>query len=63
MYISVSEICYYQIRQPTIGSLTIDPAFLCGTICRRNENQNDKRTDRHSLKDIKNDDLVNHGAY
>jgi hypothetical protein len=37
MYISVSGISYHQMQQQAIGSLTIDPAFLCGTICRRDE--------------------------
>ena len=36
-YINVSVICYHQILQITIGSLTIDRAYLCGTTCRRSE--------------------------
>ena len=37
VYTNVSGICYHQILQLTIGSLTIDPAFLCGTTCRKSE--------------------------
>ena len=37
VYTSVSGICYHQILQLIIGSLTIDPAFLCGTTCRKSE--------------------------
>jgi hypothetical protein len=37
VYTNVSGICYPQILQLTIGSLTIDPAFLCGTTCRKSE--------------------------
>ena len=36
-YINVLGICYHQILQLTIGSLTIDRVYLCGTTCRRNE--------------------------
>src|ERR687898_2391570 len=37
VYTNVLGICYHQILQLTIGSLTIDPAFLCGTTCRKSE--------------------------
>ncbi len=37
VYTNVSGICYRQILQLTIGSLTIDPAFLCGITCRKSE--------------------------
>ena len=36
-YMNVSGICYHQIMQLTIGLLTIDPACLCGTTCRKSE--------------------------
>src|SRR5215210_7520481 len=37
-YTNVSGICYHQtLLQLTIGSLTIDRAYLCGTTCRRSE--------------------------
>ena len=36
-YTNVSGICYRQILLLTIGSWTIDPAYLCGTTCRKNE--------------------------
>ncbi len=37
VYTNVSGISYPPILQLTIGSLTIDPAFLCGTTCRKSE--------------------------
>jgi hypothetical protein len=37
VYTNVSGICYHQMLQLTIGSLTIDPAFPCGTTCRKSE--------------------------
>ena len=36
-YTNVLGICYHQTLQLTIGSLTIDRAYLCGTTCRRSE--------------------------
>jgi hypothetical protein len=36
-YTNVSEIYCRQILQLTIGSLIIDPAYLCGITCRKSE--------------------------
>src|SRR5687767_4596244 len=36
-YTNVSGICYHLIAQLTIGLLTIDPACLCGTTCRKSK--------------------------
>src|ERR671910_3341303 len=36
-FTNVSGICYHLIAQLTIGLLTIDLAYLCGTTCRKNE--------------------------
>jgi hypothetical protein len=36
-FTNVSGIYYHLIVQLTIGLLTIDPACLCGTTCRKNK--------------------------
>ncbi len=43
VYTNASGICYPPILQLAIGSLTIDPAFLCGTTCRKSEKISDKK--------------------
>jgi|ERR687895_1445310 hypothetical protein len=53
VYTNASGICYPPILQLTIGSLTIDPAFLCGTICRKSEKiKSDKKERIRTLREF-----------